>query len=350
MNEGLLREILERIQEALERAAEALEPFESGSVEARLKHGNELVTEADHAVNKVLHRVLLCEGEGWLSEESVDDMSRLAHDRVWIVDPIDGTREFATGIPEWCVSVAFVWRGVAVAGGITNPASKETFLGSAGTGFTYAGSGVPAHPKDSLAGATVLASRNEVKRGDWTPFCHSPFAITPMGSVAYKLARVAAGLADATWTLTPKHEWDVAAGVALVESAGGFVRTLDFTRPQFNQPNALLRGLMAFPAKLENELVAFLRPYAAPPTVPAGATLEVVEMGGFHPGPESKDAGEPDRIAPNLCLLQDDGPRKALARIQTQPIQGELHDGPYCSASRRKINRTAGDRRKSGHD
>lgn len=267
INELHVADALKRIQEALRLAVEALKPFESGNVEARLKAGNELVTEADQAVNDVLRRALQREGEGWLSEESVDDLSRLEYENVWIVDPIDGTKEFVAGIPEWCVSVAFVRGGVAIAGGIVSPATQETFLGSAANGFAYQGKGVAAGPREALAGATVLASRSEVKRGEWERFRNAPFEVVPTGSVAYKLARVAAGLADATWTLTPKHEWDVAAGVALVESAGGFVRTLDFTRPQFNAPDALLRGLMASTPEIENEMAEFLRPYTQPAAV-----------------------------------------------------------------------------------
>lgn len=251
-----------RIQEALERAAEALKPFESGSVQARLKDGDELVTEADHAVNRALHSILRCNGAGWLSEESVDDRSRLKNDQVWIVDPIDGTSEFVAGIPEWCVSIAFVQHGVAIAGGIMNPATHETFLGAAGSGFTYRGEDVPAASAAGLTGATVLASRSEVKRGEWEAFRNSAFTVKPMGSVAYKLARVAAGLADATWTLTPKHEWDVAAGVALVEASGGFVSTLDFSRPIFNRANVLLPGLVAARRGLEDEIVSLLRPHS----------------------------------------------------------------------------------------
>lgn len=284
MNDFVAAGVLERIEEALERAAEALKPFVSGSVEARLKAGDELVTEADYAVNNALYGVLRRDGEGWLSEESVDDRSRLTNENVWIVDPIDGTREFVAGIPEWCVSIAYVRRGVAVAGGIANPATQETFLGSAGSGFTYQGSGVPQRANETLAGATVLASRSEVKRGEWEPFRDAPFEVVPTGSVAYKLARVAARLADATWTLTPKHEWDVAAGVALVEAAGGLVQTLDYTRPLFNRPSALLRGLMASIPEIESEMVEFLRPYALPEPVPVDDSLAAVEAGDSSSG------------------------------------------------------------------
>ncbi len=256
-----MQEILERIQEALDRARDALKPFRPESVETRVKNGTELVTEADLAVNDALHQILPRESEGWLSEETADDLSRLAKEDVWIVDPLDGTREFLDIIPEWCVSIAFVRGGAAVAGGIMNPATQEMFLGAAGGPVTYNGKNTTASSKDTLAGATVLASRSEMKRGEWDVFSNSPFGIMPMGSVAYKLARVAAGLADATWTLTPKHEWDVAAGAALVAAAGGFVQTLDFSAPRFNRPAPLLRGLMASAPGLGGEVAALLRPH-----------------------------------------------------------------------------------------
>jgi len=252
---------LKRIGEALEAASRALKPFVPGAVKADFKSGDDPVTEADRAVNRVLHETLLRDGEGWLSEESVDDRSRLSKDRIWIVDPLDGTREFVSGIPEWCVSIAFIENGRAVAAGITNPATGETFLGSLARGITRNGHSARASRRQSLSGALVLASRSEVKRGEWQRFGDAPFSVQPMGSVAYKLARVAAGLADVTWTLTPKHEWDVAAGVALVEAAGGFVSTLADGQPRFNNESALLPGLIAGGPGLRNDVSLFLRPY-----------------------------------------------------------------------------------------
>lgn len=257
--------ILGRIEHALSQAVDALKPFVPGAVEAKFKSGDDPVTEADHAVNRVLQETLLRDGEAWLSEESADDLSRLEKPRVWIVDPLDGTREFVAGIPEWCVSIAFVVDGRAAAGGIANPATHEFFLGASGLGLSYNGKRVNASSKRSLEGARVLASRSEVKRGEWNCFHNAPFVVTPMGSVAYKLARVAAGLDDATWTLTPKHEWDVAAGVVLVEAAGGFAGALDFSPPAFNHRSPLLRGLAASGPNLRGEMIAFLKPYVPDP-------------------------------------------------------------------------------------
>jgi myo-inositol-1(or 4)-monophosphatase len=257
---------LKRIREALEAAVQAISPFVSGAVSAELKSdGRGPVTEADRASNRALREVLLRGGEGWLSEESVDDLERLRKDRLWVVDPLDGTLEFVVGIPEWCVSVALIENGRAIAGGICNPATSEIFLGSLETGLTY--NDKPARPTDRtrLAGAIVVASRSEVKRGEWEPFRNLPFSIRPMGSVAYKLALLAAGRVDATWTLTPKNEWDVAAGVALIESAGGSVRTLGGSSVRFNNRSTLLPGLVASAPGLRREIVSLLAAHIANP-------------------------------------------------------------------------------------
>ena len=251
-------EILHRIQRALEAARVVLGGFTAGAIETEYKAGHDPVTEADRAVDAVLRRELLGQGEGWLSEESVDDLSRLERERVWVVDPLDGTREFVAGIPEFCVSVGLVVRGQPVAGGICNPATNEIFLGSLDSGVSYNGKPARSSARTSLRGALVLASRSEVKRGDWKQFENAAFTVRPMGSVAYKLALVSAGLADATFTLTPKNEWDVAAGAALVLSGGGSVSTLENGSLLCNKKSPLLSGLVACGSGLRDELRALV--------------------------------------------------------------------------------------------
>jgi myo-inositol-1(or 4)-monophosphatase len=219
------------------------------------------VTEADRAVDAVLRQNLLRDGEGWLSEETADNPSRLDKERVWIVDPLDGTREFVKGLPEFCVSIGFVENGKPVAGGIYNPATQETFIGAIDAGVLY--NGQPARPsqRTTLDDALILASRSEVKRGEWRPFENGPFRVQAMGSVAYKLALVSAGLADITFTLTPKNEWDVAAGAALVLSAGGFVSTLEKTSLVANRRDPLLSGLLASGPFLKDKLLELVGPH-----------------------------------------------------------------------------------------
>jgi myo-inositol-1(or 4)-monophosphatase len=245
LTDALEIEYLARIQNALKTAHDAVKQFAPGTFAVKDTGGRDVVTQVDRAVSDVLRVELLKQNEGWLSEEDVDDLGRLSKQVVWVVDPLDGTREFVDGIPEWCISIGLVVDGTAVAGGVYNPATNELFLGSVKSGVTYNGRPAQSGPRKDIDGAVVLASRQEYKRGEWAQFEGKPFSIRPTGSVAYKLALVSAGLADATWTLAPKHEWDVAAGVALVNSAGGRVSCIRDGRLQFNQPKTLLPGLVA---------------------------------------------------------------------------------------------------------
>ncbi len=120
--------------------------------------------------------------------------------------------------------------------------------------------GQPSRPsqRTTLDGALILASRSEVKRGEWKQFQSGPFKVQAMGSVAYKLALVSAGLADVTFTLTPKNEWDVVAGAALVQSAGGFVSTLEKTDLTANRRDPLLSGLLASGPFLKADLMSLV--------------------------------------------------------------------------------------------
>jgi myo-inositol-1(or 4)-monophosphatase len=254
-------DILQRIEVALDAARDVFARFTPGAIETEYKIGHDPVTEADRAIDAVLRQSLLRDDEGWLSEETADNPSRLGKERVWIVDPLDGTREFVKGLPEFCVSIGFVENGKPVAGGIYNPATKQRFVGAIDTGVLY--NGQPSHPSErrTLDGALILASRSEVKRGEWKPFESGSYKVQAMGSVAYKLALVSAGLADITFTLTPKNEWDVAAGAALVRSAGGFVSTLEKTDLVANRRDPLLSGLLACGPFLQDELLALVAPH-----------------------------------------------------------------------------------------
>lgn len=184
--------------------------------------------------------------------------------RLWIVDPIDGTREFVAGVPEWCVSVALVRDREAVAGGILNPSTGEMFLGSLDTGLQIARlhkvrSRFQQHQKECL-----LVSRREHQEGKWAVFGEHPIAIQPVGSIAYRLARVAAGQGAATCTFEPRSEWDIAAGVALVQASGGSVATVDGQRIQFNNPVPKVKSLLAAAERCSPVIKALLARGAAP--------------------------------------------------------------------------------------
>jgi myo-inositol-1(or 4)-monophosphatase len=371
---------LARIRDALEAATEAIRPFTPGDIAHEKKEARgDPLTEADLAANRALHAVLPRDGEGWLSEESVDDAERLGRDRVWIVDPIDGTREFIDGVPEWCVSIGLVERGEPVAGGIYNPVTDELVIGSVETGVSY--NGVPARvsnpePDEPL---TVLASRSEIRRGEWDRFEEEGVTVEPCGSVAYKMALVAAGRADATWTLVPKSEWDVAGGTALVRAAGGVVTLADGTHPRFNRadprfPNfvaagsAMARvGRMIRGAAVTLLLVAMagaLAPLHAqragtlPPLDPAYRDLELLEAHGLLP--RGMAAQRPLSYGRVAWLVQDARawlasrlPASAVERADLEATLSRLErrfDGSRLDRAEATFELEAGGGKSPGHD
>jgi myo-inositol-1(or 4)-monophosphatase len=216
---------------------------------------NIVPAEIEGNINRALEEVLRQPNDGWLSEESPDTTDRLNKSRVWIVDPLDGTKEFLSGSREWAISIGLLEEGQLVAGGVWNPAKQELFLGGRGINVTCNGLNVSMSPRSDPQNARILASRSEVAAGKWKAF-DGNLRIDPVGSIAYKLALVAAGRADATWTMWPRHEWDVAGGVALVLAAGGIVLLPNGTSPVFNQPEHQLPGILATNSFLAEKLLA----------------------------------------------------------------------------------------------
>jgi myo-inositol-1(or 4)-monophosphatase len=249
---------LGRIRAALEAAATVLRSIAPDRVTVRYKEGDSPVTDADLAVDEMLRRTLPAPDEGWLSEESADDRARLARRRVWVVDPLDGTREFLEGVPHWSISIALIEDGVAVAGGIFNPSTDELVLGAAESGVTLNGAPVHATSPAALDGATVVVSRWAVHGKRARRWADVPFTLRPIGPIAYALALVACGRADALWSRSPKPEWDVAAGTALIAAAGGRVSSWDGSAPRFNRWPPSLGGIVVSGAGLHDRLRAEL--------------------------------------------------------------------------------------------
>ena len=224
------------------------------------KGRNNPVTSADLEANRAIAGLLrdAFPAYGWLSEETEDDQTRLQCARVWIVDPLDGTKEFITGVPEFSIAIALAEHGEPILGVTYNPVRREMFWAARGLGCHLNRRRVRVSRTRTLRRATVLASRSETARGEWQVF-HGQVKVSPTGSVAYKLAMVAAGIGDATFTRLPKNEWDIAAGTALILEAGGCVTGLDGEPVKLNQPNVRLPGLIASNRALYPKLARLAR-------------------------------------------------------------------------------------------
>lgn len=240
----------------------ALGFFRSGVV-GRQKADDTPVSDADLAVDKMLRERLTGERPdyGWLSEESIDHPSRLDAARVWIVDPIDGTRAFLAGTPEWTVAAALVDNGQPVLAAVFNPATAEMFTARRGSGAYLNGAPIAVTAPQEIAGCRMIATKGFFKHKIWT----TPWPPTEnvwFNSIAYRLALIAAGRADATLSLTGKSEWDIAGAALIVEEAGGKVTDATGAALTYNKPSPRMNGLVAAAPGLHDLLVARSKPVA----------------------------------------------------------------------------------------
>jgi myo-inositol-1(or 4)-monophosphatase len=230
------------------KAGEIIMQYYCDDYEIKEKGYHNPVTTADNEADSYLKSTLMSARPqyGWLSEETVDSKSRLSKEKVWIVDPLDGTKEFIEGVPQFVVSIALVEKGTPIIGVLHNPVTKETFHAVKGKG-TYLDDNVyRCSIKDSTTDMLILNSRSETRKGLWEPYKQYFKELKPIGSVAYKMGLTATGKADIFVTLRPKNEWDVCAGTCLINEAGGKVIDLNGKELTFNNQKTLIEpGLIA---------------------------------------------------------------------------------------------------------
>lgn len=192
--------------------------------------------------------------DGLLSEEEPDNVERLSRERVWIVDPIDGTKEFTVGSPDYCVCIGLAVQGQAALGVIYAPETEELWCGGPGLGVTKNGAAVAWGEPTGVISASETEYRVELSALDWA-------ALKPSGSTALKLARIASGEADATFTMAPRAEWDICAGDALIRGMGGVLERRNGRPVVYNSPvpqleQGFIAGRREAVASLHEQLLA----------------------------------------------------------------------------------------------
>ncbi len=194
------------------------------------------VCEADIAVDDLLRRRLSAghDGIAWLSEESADDPARLEARYVWIVDPIDGTRAYIAGLPDWAVSAALVADGRPAVACLYAPVSDQFFAARAGAGATCNGVAIAATAGAELAGARIAGPRNLLERLDAVMPAFT--AMPRLRSLALRLAQVAHGACDIAFAGGNSHDWDLAAADLLVHEAGGALTSMTGETVTYNRP------------------------------------------------------------------------------------------------------------------
>jgi 3'-phosphoadenosine 5'-phosphosulfate (PAPS) 3'-phosphatase len=218
------------LEAAVEAACEAIRGvMAQATMRVGHKPGEGPVTEADYAADDVLHERLmpLIDGARWLSEESSELAPLIRGEPTWVVDPLDGTREFLRGLPEFGVSVGLFIRDRLVMGAIGLPMQREVYSGLTWEGRQEArknGVTLPMLPQDGLV-ERVVVSRHDYERRRIQ--YQIPYQVYPLGSAAVKLVHAATNDADVYFSTGPRSVWDVAGGVAVLEGAGGALLMLN---------------------------------------------------------------------------------------------------------------------------
>jgi myo-inositol-1(or 4)-monophosphatase len=240
------RELEVALEAARDAGAILLRHYETGTKAWTKAEDNPLTLadlESDRAIAARLHAAF--PADALLSEETVSDPTRSLRPRAWIVDPMDGTKEFTQKIPEFCVSIALCEGGVPVVGVIQNPVAGITVWAARNEGCFKDGRRAQVSPVARLEDAVVIASRTEISRDKFAAHAGWFKELRPVGSIAWKLACVATGDGDLNVSLAPKNEWDVAAGDCLLREAGGVYVAFDGTPRTYNQPDPLIGTFMA---------------------------------------------------------------------------------------------------------
>jgi len=254
---------LQVAREAAREASEILRRHYEGGTRSWEKSEDNPVTLADLESDRAIRARLAgaFPDDALLSEETVADPARTEKRRVWIVDPMDGTKEFTRKIPEFGCSIALVQDGEPVVGVIENPVTRVQVWAARGAGTWREDERVRVSECQRLADAVVVASRTEISRGKFEPYEGWFRELRPVGSIAWKLACIACGDGDLNVSVAPKNEWDVCAGDVLVREAGGVYVDFQGRRRTYNQAETLIdAGMAAGPPAL---VKAFLERHAA---------------------------------------------------------------------------------------
>jgi myo-inositol-1(or 4)-monophosphatase len=244
---------------AIREAGDAALRLANDGFQTYTKQDNSPVTSADHAVNELLMDRLLSRfpDDGWLSEETPDTTARLEKSRVWVIDPIDGTKAFIRREPEYCISVALLEGSQPVFGAIFNPSTDKLYTAIRGQGLHLNGAPVLHNESVTDQPPTVALSPWELQTGR---FKSMELHVTgrPMRSIAWAMALTAGGVIHGVMTLEPENEWDVAAGALLLEEAGGSTRDGSGSPLRFNRPVPRYQGIIATAAGFPDHLTAHL--------------------------------------------------------------------------------------------
>ena len=248
-------EDLALLEDTVRQAGHIARGFYGGDYKQWNKDGGSPVTEADLAVDRFLWQTLTRARPdyGWLSEETIDNPTRLQRRTVFVIDPIDGTVAFLKNRPHFTICAGIVVDGRPVCGVVYNPISDELYSARQGAGAHRNGTRIHVGDRHELQDCAMLGDRTQLSL---PPF--PPMHLQNRNSVAYRVMLVADGSADASVSLTGKRDWDLAAADVILHEAGGRLTDAQGALMTYNRPSTLQTSLVAANPALHAEIVALL--------------------------------------------------------------------------------------------
>tara|TARA_Y100000991_G_C21914698_1_gene323881 strand:+ start:144 stop:929 length:786 start_codon:yes stop_codon:yes gene_type:complete len=239
-----IKKINDKIFKAVYDAGEIASKFNHNNIKHWYKSKNQPVTEADIEINSYLKKFFEKHTPeiGWLSEETKDDYSRFKKKGFWCLDPIDGTRSFIHGKPEFAISLALVFNSKPIFGIIFNPKTNEMFFAEKGSGAFCNKKKISVRIKKIIE--NIAISNSEAKKiQEYEIF--NKLSIVKMGSIAYKIALVAKGEIDIAVSFTNKNDWDLAAASLILEEAGGKISNIQGELIKYNTKSLRIPSVIA---------------------------------------------------------------------------------------------------------
>ncbi len=237
---------LDTIRTLFSEIGRYLQQFPFHKITVQTKEDGSPVTNGDLEINRIIQERIQKNfpQDGWLSEETPDDLSRLEKRRTWIIDPIDGTKPFQKALPQYVISIALIDQGQPVIGALYNPGTREHFWGVHGRGAMTNGRPMQAR-QTALSPLTLLVNPWNVPHTilkQWKQEAHCQMIL---GSIAYSLALVANGQVDGVINIGSQNEWDIAASLCLIQEAGGIVVDRQQHPIRCNKSQPVVDGIIA---------------------------------------------------------------------------------------------------------
>jgi len=254
-------EELKLAKQLAKKAAEEVMKIYKTEFSQKEKEDKTPITEADEIANALIVKGLreAFPAHAILTEEEEDDQSRLENDYVWIIDPLDGTKEFISRNGEFTINIALTYKGEPIVGVIMIPTKQELFFAEKGKGAFFEKEGkiskIQVSKKNSIEEMSLMISRSHATEKELNLIKNNSFADVKKAGSSLKGCLIAKGEADLYYRFGRTMEWDICAMHMIIQEAGGRITDLDGNLLKYNKPQPEIKGFIISNNQIHDKLV-----------------------------------------------------------------------------------------------